>query len=79
MALIFPRLARNVVKKGYFATDAVTLDRIVHALALADPDSPVRLLDPCCGEGAALHDLKQAFCVQSTSPESVRAYGVEYD
>lgn len=60
MALIFPRLARNFVKNGYFPTDAVTLARIMPALALADPDRPVRLLDPCCGEGAALQGLRAA-------------------
>ncbi|MDR8402143.1 DUF6094 domain-containing protein [Paraburkholderia sp. USG1] len=79
MALIFPRLARNFVKNGYFPTDAVTLERIVPALALAEPDKPARLLDPCCGEGAALHDLKAALCCHEASPTSVRAYGVEYD
>ncbi|PQV44119.1 DUF6094 domain-containing protein [Paraburkholderia sp. BL21I4N1] len=79
MALIFPRLARNFVKNGYFPTDAVTLERIAGALAPADPDKPARLLDPCCGEGAALHDLKQTLCVHDASAETVRAYGVEYD
>ncbi|WP_395065449.1 DUF6094 domain-containing protein [Paraburkholderia silvatlantica] len=78
MALIFPRLARNFIKNGYFPTDAVTLDRIIPALALADPDRPVRLLDPCCGEGAALHDLKNALAGPSTTPDTVRAFGVEY-
>lgn len=79
MALIFPRLARNFVKNGYFPTDAVTLGRIIPALALDDPDRPVRLLDPCCGEGAALHDLKEALGGQSTTSDAIRAFGVEYD
>ncbi|WP_302179829.1 DUF6094 domain-containing protein [Burkholderia multivorans] len=79
MALIFPRLARNFVRNGYFPTDALTLGRIIPALALADPDRPVRLLDPCCGEGAALHDLKDALAGPSAAPDTVRAFGVEYD
>ncbi|WP_244201171.1 DUF6094 domain-containing protein [Paraburkholderia rhynchosiae] len=79
MALIFPRLARNFVKNGYFPTDAVTLGRIIPALALVDPDRPVRLLDPCCGEGAALHELKDALGRQSATPDAIRTFGVEYD
>ncbi|CAM2175385.1 DUF6094 domain-containing protein [Burkholderia orbicola] len=79
MALIFPRLARNFIRNGYFPTDAVTLGRIVPALALADPERPVRLLDPCCGEGAALHDLKVALAELSALPDALRAFGVEYD
>ncbi|WP_413188816.1 DUF6094 domain-containing protein [Paraburkholderia sacchari] len=79
MALIFPRLARNFVKNGYFPTDAVTLARIMPALALSDLDRPSRLLDPCCGEGAALHELKASLAEQSATPDSVRAFGIEYD
>ncbi|WP_322101845.1 DUF6094 domain-containing protein [Paraburkholderia sp. J41] len=79
MALIFPRLARNFVKNGYFPTDATTLGRIIPALTLTDSDCPVRLLDPCCGEGAALHDLKDALVTQTTTPDTLRAFGVEYD
>ena len=79
MALIFPRLARNFIRNGYFPTDAVTLARIMPALALADPDRPVRLLDPCCGEGAALHDVKAVLAGLSTTPDAIRALGVEYD
>lgn len=79
MTLIFPRLARNFIRNGYFPTDAVTLERIIPALALADSDSPMRLLDPCCGEGAALHDLKQALAQQCATPDAIRTFGVEYD
>jgi hypothetical protein len=79
MALIFPRLARNFVKNGYFPTDAVTLARIMPALALSDLDRPSRLLDPCCGEGAALHELKASLAEQSATHDSVRAFGIEYD
>ena len=47
MALIFPRLARNFIKNGYFPTDSDTLGRLYNFLAPAD--GPLRLLDPCCG------------------------------
>jgi hypothetical protein len=76
MALIFPRLARNFVKNGYFPTDAVTLGRVCNALETVD-DRPVLMLDPCCGEGAALAELKQHFSDVLTV--SARAYGIEYD
>ena len=33
MALMFPRLARNFVKNGYFPTDEPTLERALTALA----------------------------------------------
>lgn len=58
MALLFPRLARNFVKDGYFPTDSETLIRIAGAI---DPDSDIgtaRIIDPCCGEGAALNELE---------------------
>ena len=35
MALMFPRLARNFVKNGYFPTDEPTLERALAALAPA--------------------------------------------
>ena len=36
MALMFPRLARNFVKNGYFPTDEPTLERALTALAPAE-------------------------------------------
>lgn len=56
MALMFNRLARNFLKNGYYPTDSETLGRIQNLLA---PSArPMRLLDPCCGEGTALADLR---------------------
>lgn len=52
MALLFPRLANNFVKNGYFPTDATTLAHVFSALDTAGPDA--RIIDPCCGEGCAL-------------------------
>jgi len=54
MALMFPRLARNFIKAGYFPTDEPTLERALSALA---PDSGnLCILDPCAGEGVAIAD-----------------------
>lgn len=74
MALIFARLARNFIKAGYFPTDETTLSRILPAL---DADAPwLRILDPCCGEGAALAEIKRHL---SDCGAEVGAYGIEFD
>lgn len=74
MALIFPRIARNFIKNGYFPTDQPTLDRI--ASALDTEASAVRVLDPCCGEGSALQHLVAH--LQSCGAD-VHSYGVDID
>ena len=51
MALIFQRLARNFIKQGYFPTDAETIARVLGALE-GPERGRLRILDPCCGEGA---------------------------
>lgn len=79
MALIFPRLARNFVKNGYFPTDEATLTRIIGALDVADPDQAVRVLDPCCGEGAALAEVRSGLNALLTDGARAVAYGIEYD
>lgn len=80
MALIFSRLARNFVKAGYFPTDEVTLERIGRMLALPSAGH-VRMLDPCCGEGTALADVRQLLNDerQSDSTSTVEAFGIELD
>ena len=55
MALIFPRLAQNHIKRGYFPTDLDTLSAICARIDTAA--EAVRICDPCCGEGAAVHHL----------------------
>ena len=50
MALMFPRLARNFARNGYFPTDEVTLERALQALAPA-PSGRMRICDPCAGAG----------------------------
>ena len=45
MALMFPRLARNFARNGYFPTDEVTLERALQALTPA-PSGRMRICDP---------------------------------
>ncbi|MEA9585952.1 DUF6094 domain-containing protein [Xanthomonas sp. WHRI 10064A] len=72
MALMFPRLARNFIKAGYFPTDEPTLERVLSALAPAG--GPMCILDPCAGEGVAIAEAAHAL-----GREQVTAYAVEYD
>ena len=72
MALMFPRLARNFIKNGYFPTDEPTLERALSALAPAS--GPLSILDPCAGEGVAIAEAAHAL-----GREQVSAYAVEYD
>jgi hypothetical protein len=74
MSLIFQRLARNFIKNGYFPTDEVTLARILQALDI--DGGQLRILDPCCGEGTALAEVKHHL-VQCGS--AVTANGIEFD
>lgn len=74
MALIFPRLAQNFIKNGYFPTDEITLSRILPALDVAA--GKVRILDPCCGEGVALAEVRHHL---SECGALVSALGVEFD
>lgn len=74
MALIFSRLAHNFIKNGYFPTDEATLGRILGALDIGA--GRVRILDPCCGEGVALAEIKNHLIECGAA---VSAYGVEFD
>ena len=74
MALIFQRLARNFIRNGYFPTDEVTLSRILSALDIQAGN--VRVLDPCCGEGVALAEVKQHL---TECGAKASALGIEYD
>ncbi len=77
MALIFPRLAQNFIKNGYFPTDSVTLGRIYRLLAPAS--GQLRLLDPCCGEGAALADIVQGLKEGADDDARIESLGIEFD
>lgn len=74
MALIFPRLAHNFLKMGYYPTDELTLTRLLNAIDIGAAN--LRILDPCCGEGAALAEIKNHLV---SCGSSVTALGVEYD
>jgi hypothetical protein len=74
MGLMFSRLARNFIKNGYFPTDEVTLARILNALDIAG--SKVRIADPCCGEGVALAEVKNAL---TDAGAAVEALAIEFD
>ncbi|CCG37587.1 adenine-specific DNA methylase [Xanthomonas citri pv. mangiferaeindicae LMG 941] len=69
---MFPRLARNFIKNGYFPTDEPTLERALSALAPAN--GPMSIIDPCAGEGVAIAEAAHAL-----GREQVRAFAVEYD
>lgn len=73
MALMFPRLARNFVRNGYFPTDEITLERILAALVPDVASGTLRILDPCAGEGVAVTEIA---CHLG---EQAQAYAVEYD
>ncbi|MDP5624472.1 DUF6094 domain-containing protein, partial [Pseudomonas aeruginosa] len=73
MALMFPRLARNFARNGYFPTDEVTLERALQALAPA-PTGRMRICDPCAGEGVALAEAAHIL-----GRDQVQALAVEYD
>jgi len=69
---MFPRLARNFVKNGYFPTDEPTLERVLDALM--PDDGPLCILDPCAGEGVAIAEAAHAL-----GREQVSAFAVEFD
>jgi len=73
MALIFPRLARNFAKNGYYPTDEATLERELNALETSHGQR-VRILDPCAGEGMAI--LETAYRL---GRERADAYGIEFN
>ena len=75
MALMFSRVARNFIKNGYFPTDEETIARVLAAL-VPGTDKSLRLLDPCCGEGAALAEVHHHL---DTLGGSVTSFGIEYN
>ncbi len=78
MALIFQRLARNFIKNGYYPTDSETMSRVIQGLRFLG--RKCHILDPCCGEGTALAEIKHSLAHSSSNPDvNVASYGVEYD
>jgi Uncharacterised methyltransferase family (DUF6094) len=82
MGLLHPRLANNLAKNGYYPTDDETVLRILNALDVPESAEAksLYLLDPCCGEGLALNEIKQHLSVLGADAgHAVKSYGVEYD
>lgn len=73
MALMFPRLARNFAKNGYYPTDEATLERTLALLELSN-NGHMHIIDPCAGEGVAL-----AEAAHHLGRDHVQAYAVEYN
>src|SRR3546814_16728122 len=79
MALMFPRLARNFIRNGYFPTYEPTLERALSALAPSP--GALSILDPCAGEGVAIADAAhahgreqdQAFALESDAERAAHA------
>lgn len=57
MALMFPRLAQNFARNGYYPTDDVTLEQLLNALTPDTTTGTIRILDPCAGEGVAITEI----------------------
>jgi Uncharacterised methyltransferase family (DUF6094) len=90
--MMFPRLAHNLLKNGYYPTDADTLSRVASMLSVTPQGKHFRMVDPCCGEGHALACLT-TYLRELPSPgvlgdgtaqaalgnRKVHAFGVEYD
>lgn len=74
MGLMFSRVANNFAKNGYYPTDERTMAGILAAVNTEAEHCVI--LDPCCGEGAALAELKHHLSVDGAA---VAAYGIEYD
>jgi len=69
---MFPRVARNFAKAGYYPTDEGTLERVLSALGSVN--YPVSIIDPCAGEGVALAEVAHAL-----GRAHVTSHAVEYD
>lgn len=80
--LMFPRLARNFIKNGYYPTDEPTLERILNALQPMPGCSRLRIGDTCAGEGVAIAEIAHnlgAKLDQLGLKDEIEAYAVEYD
>lgn len=67
---MFARVARNMVKMGYFRTDDETVRCVISHIQM---EGRTNVLDPCAGEGLALADFKSAFGEQAV------CFGIELD
>ena len=58
------RLA-STAKMGFFPTPETVTALIANLIALSSTGATSRLLDPCCGEGAAAETLAKAWGLES--------------
>jgi hypothetical protein len=94
MALMFQRLARNFANNGYFPTDEKTTEGILSRFSFdieknKNKQGMIRMLDPCCGEGAALSECSEYMKTYLTSHQTnhqtnhnntkVETVGIEID
>ena len=90
MALMFQRLARNFANNGYFPTDEKTTEGILSRFSFEieknkNKQGVVRILDPCCGEGAALSECSEYMKTYLTNHQTnhnnikVETVGIEID
>lgn len=68
------RLASEA-KGGFYATPTEEMELVCNKLQVK-PGSKINILDPCCGEGAALNQLA---CVLRDQEAEIRTYGVELE
>ena len=90
MALMFQRLARNFANNGYFPTDEKTTEGILSRLGFEikknkNKQGLIRILDPCCGEGAALSECSEYMKTYLTNHQTnhnntkIETVGIEID
>lgn len=75
MVVMFPRVAHNYVKNGYYPTDSLTLDAICSGLKPSDSGA-IRIIDPCAGEGSAIAGVSSSLYSRN---DHIISYGVEYE
>ncbi len=87
MSLMFQRVTRNYAKNGYFPTDEATTSQVLERLSVGQSPAGggvINVLDPCCGEGAAITETgdwlrQQSIQGNDESVTDVCLYGVELD
>ena len=75
MSLLFPRLARNLAKAGFYPTDQATVEACKRFMIPSEDEGTMPILDPCCGQGDALQALSEHLGKTTNRV----AYGVEFD
>lgn len=63
----------SLEKAGYYPTPPEEVALICSRLRAEDPEAGINILDPCCGEGAALREMAKALGTRVTT------YGIEIE